>query len=179
MTEKIYLLVSFDSILEGNKYNKIDLENYELEYLVVEKERISAWQDAMESGIPSLCIQVKLKNKKTNKIEWAETFYKSLKNYSLEDIYNLSLEDKKIFILKKENPITGKKYAKSEVGASNDFYKELDHVVDGFGYPNIVMPKILTKEAKSNIETALFLYLEKSLNIVDQKSDIDNYPKHK
>lgn len=171
MSEKIYLIAAIDCIINGNTYNKVDLGNYELEYLVGEEERITLMQD--EGGIPSLQIQVKLRNKITMNIEWVEIYYKSLKKYSFNDIFNLPIQDKKNFIFRAETFISRKKYATSVFVIPSDFLHDLPKNVDMYDYSSTTMPQSLTKDAKKEI----LQYLENLLYEVDQKLETPNEPR--
>ena len=110
INEKIYLIVAIDSIVNGNVSNTIDIGGYQIEYLAASEERISLMTD--ESGIPSIQFMVKVRNK-DNKVEWAESYYKALKKYSYEDLFDLSIEEKKDFIFKSETLISRRKFSTS------------------------------------------------------------------
>lgn len=149
LNERIYLIAAIDSIVNGNVSNMIDLGKYQLEYLAAQEERISLMMD--EGGIPSIQFMVKVRNKDTNKIEWAETYYKALKKYEYESIFELPLEEKKDFIFRSETLISRRKYSTSMYLIPSYFWRELETKIDQFDYPETVMPHNLSEEGKNEI----------------------------
>lgn len=149
MKEKMFVMTAIDFLTKGEEYNQIELDGYNLEYRAIEEERISMMMD--EGGIPSLLLQVKLRNQKTNNVEYADEYYKTLGKYSFDDLFNLSPQEKMDFILKPENKITGALYKKSVFVPSKKFFSDLPVKLDVYDYPNIEMPHKITRDAKTKI----------------------------
>ena len=147
--EKMFVMAAIDFLSRGEEYNKIELDGYNLEYRASEEERVSMAMD--EGGIPSLMLQVKLRNQKTNNVEWSEIYYKTLGKYSFDDLLTLSQQEKMDFIFKPENKMTGSLYKKSIFVPSSEFFAEFPKKIDVYDYPNIQMPHKLTREAKAKI----------------------------
>ena len=171
MEEKIYLITAINSIIEGNKNNKIDLGNYELEYLILK----GGFSPNDFDYIDALVIQTKLKNKESNKIEYTQEFYKPLRDYTIDDIFNLTISEKMDYILRKETLITRKKYLKDTLLTKSEFYDDLKEYTDDQGFEHVIMPKRLTAKAKEEI----LLYLKTTLSMLGQELELTNLPKVK
>lgn len=83
--EKIYLIAAIDSIINENNSNIIDLGNYQLEYVIAEERRLVPMLEG--GGIPSIEFMVKVRNKKTKKLGWAEGYFKALRNYEYNSLF--------------------------------------------------------------------------------------------
>lgn len=165
LDEKIYLIAAIDSIINRNDSNIIDLGNYQLEYVVAEEERVSLMME--EGGIPSIQFMVKVRNKNTGKLEWAQSYYKTLKKYEYDNLFDLSLDEKMDFIFKRETLISRRKFSTSILVVPSYFWNELETKVDKFDYSETIMPRNLSEEGKQEVIS----YCEFLINEVKQRKE--------
>lgn len=184
MKEKIYYLAAIESII--NKKDKTDLGNYQLEYLL----RLSRHTPFLnEDDISSaFVLGVKLRNKKTNKVEWVNLFYKILEKHVItenskklfENILNGSIYEQVNFILKDESKILEKPYISSgTIYDFDDFLGEVfqkTYYVDGFhglinnnfSFTSIKLGGTIPKE----IENQILIELKRTNGDIKEKSKV-------
>lgn len=171
MKEKIYILAAIETII--NKKTTTDLGNYYLEYFLDIGNYTTSFSDNFDV---SLIIGVKIRNKKTNKIEWANIYYKILekntfindvnKEELLKEILLSSKENQINLILKPETAILKKPYATSDFVEPNEFTKELT-ISNSEEFPVTKLGGPIPKQIKQEINE-LF-----KLKINEIKSEID------
>jgi len=167
---EIYMIAAINLLINDN--TQTDLGNYILEY---DYGFCEIGTGDMYNGDACLAIAVRLKNKTSNLIEWGEVYCKRLiRNSSvysnearqklgkiLDEIYASSKEKKLEFILKSENRITKKPYAKDELVAPEiaAFFKNLKGS-DSEGFPIVRLGGKLPKEVIPFIDTAFTCVVE-------------------
>lgn len=185
MKEKIYYLAAIETII--NKKYSTDLDDYRLEYYLDLGIHVPFLNEENKSS--ALVLGVKLKNLKTNKIEWIDLFYKILEqgqmvNENSKNIFNRILDGSIVeqinFILKEETSIFRKPYISSS--AFIGLEKFLDEIpketyyIDGFGgmlnsNGVITLVKLggtIPKEVKNQITTEL----KRTNNDIKEKSKV-------
>lgn len=162
--EKIYLIAAIDSIINENNSNIIDLGNYQLEYVIAEERRLVPMLEG--GGIPSIEFMVKVRNKKTKKLGWAEAYFKALRNYEYNSLFELTIDEKINFIFRKEARMSRKKYSTCALVIPSDFWNEIQRVVD-FDFQKAIMPRNLSAEGKQEVIN----YCEFLINEVKQRKE--------
>ena len=184
MKGKIYYLAAIESII--NKKDKTDLGNYQLEYLLKLSTHTPFFNE--ENISSALVLGVKLRNKKTNQVEWINLFYKILeKNIVTENskkifcrILNGSIYEQINFILKDENVILEHPYLTSGIICDFDeFLEEMPQQIfhtDGFNglinnnssFASIKLGGFIPNEVKEQI----LLELKRTNEDIKEKSKI-------
>lgn len=142
MKEKIYYLAAIESII--NKKNSTDLGNYRLEYFLDLGIHVPFINEENKSS--AFVLGAKLRNLKTNKIEWIDLFYKIIETGQpvdenskniLNKILNGSIVEQLNFILREETNFLKKPYTSSSAFIELDnFLDEIPketYYIDGFG----------------------------------------------
>lgn len=155
MKEKIYILAAIESII--NKNTATDLDSYRLEYFLDLGNYTTSFYESLDVA---LIIGVKIRNKETNEIEWANIYYKVFaKNVSINDIDKKnalkeillsSKENQLNFILKQETSILKRTYVTSDFAEPNEFVQELK-LSTSDNYPVIKLGGVISKQVKQMI----------------------------
>ena len=148
LNEKIYAISSIDLLINGQ--NETDMGDYVLQYFTMFDDMT---YDLTEDVDASLVISVRLKNKKNDKIEYGETFYKKLirhescynsetrvkLNKMMEELSNKTDEEKIAFIFRPESMVFKRPFTKSNIvpGEIASFLKDLEKVNESGSYIGI------------------------------------------
>lgn len=156
MKEKIYFISAIETIVNHKKETR--LKNYRLEYFLDIQNYTTAFLEGFDTA---LVLGVKIINNKTNKIEWANLFYKILvKNKSVVDInskeeikkiLSFPLEEQLQFISRPETVILKKPYATTKFIEPSEFTSELKKSSYDDGYPTIALDGKSSKEIRQEI----------------------------
>ena len=170
-----YIIAMIELLINNN--NQTDLGDYVLEY---KSDFAEIGGGDMFSGDACFAVAVRLKNKTNDQIEWGNIYYKRLISNSdavsaesriklekkLGEIYEDSKEKKLEFILRNENKIFKRPYAKDSLVIPQlaSFFKNLNG--SSFdGYPTVQLGGRFPKEAISYLEAALNDIVAKTENI--------------
>jgi len=171
---EIYITAMIELLINNN--NQTDLGDYILEY---KSDFAEIGGGDMYNGDACFAVAVRLKNKTNEQIEWGNIYYKRLISDSdavsaesriklekkLGEIYEDSKEKKLEFILRNENKIFKKPYAKSSLVIPQlaSFFQNLNG--SSFdGYPTVQLGGRFPKDAISYLETTFNDIVAKTKN---------------
>lgn len=178
MEEKLYYLAAIETIV--NKNYAMDLDDYYIEYFLdIEKYMISFYG----SNDVAVTIGIKIKNKTTKEIVWANIYYKILfqnvsideidKNLLLEQFLSKPLSQKIDFIFKSET-ILKKAYIVNDFVKPNSFTKELK-ITNSTIYPSIILGGTIPKHLKYKLSGKLQELLREMKEEVTLSKKINKY----